>query len=135
MLTEEFLKERKHLQFGRCLQVAETSWRRIENKSLLHKDGWPVTGSSSAAGRISNRWSRAAPSQRGTWQRVKYALESLLQVNYSINENPKMIHSAPPRRLFTCRPESPASSLRLPTSTDVFFFTTSAARPGDSQLL
>lgn len=43
----------------------------------------------SAAGRILNRWSRAAPSQLGTWQSVKYVLESLLQVNYSIPENLK----------------------------------------------
>lgn len=39
----------------------------------------------------------------------------------SYSPKPKMIHSAPPRRLFICRLQSPTSSLRLPTSTDVFF--------------
>lgn len=36
-------------------------------------------------------------------------------------QKPKMIHLADPRRLFICRLQSPTSSLRLPTSTDVFF--------------
>lgn len=38
------------------------------------------------------------------------------------SQKPKMIHSAPPRRLFICRLQSPTSSLRLPTSTDGFFY-------------